>query len=92
MEICKHERLGTIHQRANTLSDLWSTGRGATAYKLARLFTQRISHLTPLPNRYNIENTTDLIRKLDDTPILPHFALASPDITNLYINIPVTET
>jgi hypothetical protein len=29
---------------------------------------------------------------MKDTPILPHFALASLDITNLYTNIPITET
>jgi len=33
-----------------------------------------------------------LIKKLNDTPIFPHFTLASLDITNLYINIAVTET
>jgi hypothetical protein len=65
---------------------------GAQAYKLARLFTQKVRQLAPLPNRYDIENTRDLIKKLNDTSILPHFALASLDITNLYTNIPVTET
>ena len=29
---------------------------------------------------------------MNDTPILPHFRLASLDITNLYTNIPVMET
>jgi len=62
--------------------------QGAPAYKLARLFTQ----LTPLPNRHNVDNTRDVIKKLNDTPILPHFTLASLDITNLYTNIPVAET
>jgi len=66
--------------------------RGAPAYKLARLFTQKIRQLAPLPNTYNLENTTDLITKLKDTPILPQLALASLDITNLYTNVPVTET
>jgi len=66
--------------------------RGAPAYKLARLFTQKIKQLAPLPNRHNVDNTTDVIKKLNDTPILPHFTLAPFDITNLYTNIPVTET
>jgi hypothetical protein len=64
----------------------------APAYKLARLFTQKIRQLAPLPEVYNVDNTVDLISKLKDTPILPQFALASLDITNLYTNIPVTET
>ena len=43
----------------------------APAYKLARLFTQKIRLLAPLPNRYNLENSMDLIKKLNDTPRLP---------------------
>ena len=66
--------------------------RGAPAYKLACLFTQKIKLMAPLPNTHNVENTTDLLKKLENTPILPHFALASLDISNLYTNIPVKET
>jgi hypothetical protein len=66
--------------------------RGAPAYKLACLFTQKIKFIAPLPNTHNLENTTDLLKKLENTPILPHFALASLDISNLYTNIPVKET
>jgi len=66
--------------------------RGAPAYSLARLFTQKIKQLAPLPNRHNIDNTKDVIKKLNDTPLLPHFNLASMDISNLYTNIPVAET
>jgi len=65
--------------------------RGSPAYKLARLFTQKIKHLAPLPNRHNIDNTRDVIKKLNDTHILPHFTLASMDITNLYTNIPAAK-
>jgi len=43
----------------------------APAYKLARIFTQKIRLLAPLPNRYNLENSMDLIKKLNDTPRLP---------------------
>jgi hypothetical protein len=66
--------------------------RSAPAYKLAQLFTQKIRQLAPLPNIYNIDKTRDLICKMKDTPILPQFALASLDITNLYTNIPIAET
>jgi hypothetical protein len=45
--------------------------------------------MAPLPNTHNLENTTDLLKKLENTPILPHFTLASLDISNLYTNIPV---
>jgi hypothetical protein len=66
--------------------------RRAPAYKLASLFTPKIRHLAPLPNTYNLENTTDLITNLKNTSIFPQFTLTSLDITNLYMNIPVTET
>jgi hypothetical protein len=65
---------------------------GAPAYKHAKLFTQKVGHLASLPNAFNIEDSKDLIHKLKDTPILPHFTLASLDISNLYTNIPVAET
>jgi len=66
--------------------------RGAPSYKVARLFTQKIKQLAPLPNRHNVHKTREVIKKLNDTPTLPHFTLASLDITNLYTNIPVAET
>jgi len=66
--------------------------RGAPAYKLVRLFTQKIRQLAPLPNTYNLENTTEFLTKLKNNPVLPQFNMASLDITNLYTNIPVTET
>jgi len=62
------------------------------AYKLARLFTKKFKQLAPLLNRHNVDSTRDIIKRLNDTPILPHFTLASLDIINLYTNIPVAET
>jgi hypothetical protein len=66
--------------------------RNALAYTLSRLFTQKTNNIAPLPNTFNVKNTTDLLQKLQDTPMAPHFTLASLDITNLYSNIPVLET
>jgi hypothetical protein len=66
--------------------------RGAPAYKLAWLFTQKITLTAPLANTYNLENTTDLLKKLQNIPTLPHFTLAPLDISNLYTNIPIKET
>jgi len=66
--------------------------RNALACKLSRLFTEKIHHITPLSNAFNIKNTQDLIQNLNDTLLLPHYSLASLDITNLYSNIPVIET
>ena len=47
---------------------------------------------SPLPNTFNIKNTTDLLHNLLDTPICPQFTFSSLDITNLYSNIPVNKT
>jgi len=33
--------------------------RGAPAYKLARLLTQKMKQLAPLPTRNNVDNTRD---------------------------------
>ena len=98
MEVCKYEPHSTDYKRPNQNAQAWtshptrSNPARSLAYKLARLFTQKIKQLAPLPNRHNSDNTRDVIKKLNDTPILPHFTLASLDITNLYTNIPVAET
>jgi hypothetical protein len=64
----------------------------APAYQLSKLFTQKINNRAPLPNTFNVKNTKDLLQKLQDTPIAPHFTFISLDITNLYLNIPIKET
>jgi len=46
--------------------------KGAPSYKLARLFTQKIKMMVPLPNTHNIVKTRDLIKKLENTRFLPH--------------------
>jgi len=66
--------------------------RNAPAYKLSKLFTEKIHRIAPLPNAFNIKNTQNLLQNLNDTPLHPHHSLASLDITNLYSNIPIPET
>jgi len=66
--------------------------RNASAYKLSKLFMEKIHRITPLPNAFNIKNSQDLLHNLNDTLLLPHHSLASLDITNLYSNILVPET
>jgi hypothetical protein len=80
-----------LHKREHPIRPLVNW-RGAPAYKLARLFTKNIRTLVPLPNRFKLQNTLDLINKLKGTPLNHHLALASLDISNLYTNIPVKET
>jgi hypothetical protein len=66
--------------------------RNAPAYELTRLFTDKSNHVAPLPHTLNIKNTQDLLKNLEETPMMPHYTLASFDFTNLYSNIPVRET
>jgi len=66
--------------------------RNTPAYRLSRLFTDKINHLAPLPNFLNLKNSQDLLKNLEATPMLPHYTLASLDIASLYTNIPVKET
>jgi len=66
--------------------------RCAPAYKLSKLFTSKVTQLAPLPHSFNVMKTQDLLKNLADFPMLPHYNLASLDITNLYSNIPVKET
>ena len=66
--------------------------RNAPAYHLSKLFTNQLNPLRPLPHAFNIRNTHNLLQNLNNTPMLPHYTLASLDITNLYSNILVTET
>ena len=66
--------------------------RNASAYELSNVFTEKAHRIAPLPNAFNMKNTRDLIQNLSDTPLLPHYSLASLDITNLSSNIAVIET
>ena len=51
-----------------------------------------MNQLTPLPYTFNIKNTTELIQALKESPLNPDHKLASPDISNMYSNIPIAET
>ena len=66
--------------------------RNAPAYRLSRLFTDKMNHTAPLPQAFKIKNTQDLLRILDDTSLLPNYTLGSLDTTNLYSNVSVKET
>jgi hypothetical protein len=66
--------------------------RNAPAYRLSQLLTKKIRQFSSLPYAFNIRNTTELIRELKQTPITPTSTFASLKITNMYSNIPVSET
>jgi len=51
--------------------------RSALAYKLSTLFMQKINSIAPLPNTFNIKDTTELLQNLQDTVMSPHYTFAS---------------
>jgi hypothetical protein len=66
--------------------------RNAPAYKLPRLFTLKVKQIASLPHSFDVRNTTELICELQQTLLTPTSNFASLDITNLYSNIPMTQT
>jgi hypothetical protein len=66
--------------------------RNVPAYTLSRSLTQKTKELTPLPYSLNVRNSTQLIQELKQTPIKPTHTFASLDTSNMYTNIPLTDT
>jgi hypothetical protein len=66
--------------------------RNAPAYKLAKLLSQKVHDLSPLPYTFNINNTADLIEQLKQTPITPYTRFTSLHISNMYANVPIKDT
>jgi hypothetical protein len=63
----------------------------APAYNSAKKRAKNVVNYTPLPYAFNIKNSTYLMKDLLDIPYNNNLKLASPDITNMYTNIPTNE-
>jgi hypothetical protein len=63
----------------------------APAYKIAKLLAKKLQQYIPLPNTFNVRNSTHLIQDLADIPFDPNLHFVSFDITNMYTNIPTEE-
>ena len=68
----------------SNLSVLSQTGVNSPLYELSRFFPKKLDQLAPLPPSFNIKNTQDLLKTLEDNPMFPHYNPASLDITNVY--------
>ena len=62
--------------------------RNAPAYRLAKLVSDIIKKEIPLPNTFNVKNTVQLIKDLQEISISECTHLASFDIKDMYTNIP----
>jgi hypothetical protein len=60
----------------------------APAYKIAKLLSKKVQQYTPLPNTFNMKNSTHLIQDLYEIPFDSNLHLLSFNITNMYTNIP----
>jgi len=64
----------------------------APAYKLSKLFTNKIYDIAPLPNAFNVKNTKKLIQNLRHPMVTTLHLCITIHKKNLYPNIPVKET
>jgi len=62
--------------------------KNAPAFHLAKLVTDVLNKDIPLPNTFNIKNSTQLMIDLNEIPITQHLHLASFDIKDMYTSIP----
>jgi hypothetical protein len=63
----------------------------APAYKLAKLLAKKLQLYLPLPYAFNVQNSAQLIKDLDEIPVDDNIRLISFDITNMYTNVPTDE-
>jgi hypothetical protein len=63
----------------------------APAYKLAKLLAKKLQQYIPLPYAFNVQNSAQLIKDLDEIPVDDNLRLVSFDITNMYTNVPTDE-
>jgi hypothetical protein len=60
----------------------------APAYKIAKLLSKKLQQYIPLPNTFNVKNSTHLIQDLREIPFDSNLHFVSVDITNMYTTIP----
>jgi len=65
--------------------------KNAPSYKLARMLTDILKTHIPMPNVYNVQNSTQLMNDISQIPFAPELKLASLDISNMYTNIPTKD-
>jgi hypothetical protein len=61
--------------------------RNSPTYKTAR----QLKYIIPLPNTFNIHNSTELIKELKENNTQANMKLCPFDIRNMYSNIPIQE-
>ena len=62
--------------------------RNAPNYNIAKMMANILMKYIPLPSVYNIQNSVELIKDLENIPCTPDQRLASLDISNMYKTFP----
>jgi len=63
----------------------------APAYKLTKFFTNLFNQIIILCNAFNIKNTPEFFKDLNEISIHPNIRLTSFDILNMYVNILIVQ-
>jgi hypothetical protein len=65
--------------------------KNSPGYKTAAQLTKKLKNMIQLPTAFNIQNSKELVHKLQKTDTQGNIKLCSFDITNMYSNIPQKE-
>jgi len=65
--------------------------KNAPSYKLPRMLTDILKTHIPMPNVYDVQNSTQLMNDISQIPFASELKLASLDISNMYTNIPTKD-
>jgi len=65
--------------------------RNAPTYNLAKMLANILMKYIPLPSVYNVQNSVQLMKNLENIPCTPDLRLASLVISNMYTNIPTNK-
>ena len=66
--------------------------KNATAYKIAKFLVNKLHGLLNLKYQYNVQDSISLASNLTKQKIDENHSMITFDITDLYVNIPITET
>ena len=80
-----------MHTQINSSHSSNSNFTNAPSYKLAKLLTDILKTHIPLPDVFNVQNSTQLMNDISQLPFVPGTRLASLDISNMYTNIPTKD-
>jgi len=80
-----------IHKPNNPIRPVVNN-RNATSYEIAKFLVNKLHEHQNLKYQYNVKDSTSLANDLTKLKIDENHRIITFDITDLYVNIPITET